>query len=243
MSYLNLGEDPTFAYFGYDSGMGWPAIGEPAPAPAPPAFPAPVFRDNCDVTGCAPAAAGQCRNIIRLAARDAIRLCIIAANRLDARHAPTVTHFRRIFGHHPDRPVPWANNRPSGETVAHRLRKVAEALHRRVVHFRCTCPAGTPVTRNAQITDAERNVIQLCNRFWARPDLPPLSNRFYRAGVILHEMLHLLYRGFFYHHGQHPSGDPERHRDNSHCYEAFVLLANGHTPEPGDITACAARPF
>jgi hypothetical protein len=57
---------------------------------------------------------------------------------------------------------------------------------------------------------------------------------------VLHETLHLLYQPFFHHLGQ--GGDPERRRDNAHCYEAFVLCACGYTPEQGDIDACRARP-
>lgn len=250
MSYLLLRQDPTLGCFGFgpgcrcshcrENGSRRLLLGEPAaPAPAPPG---PVFRLRCPA-GCPPVAAAQCRTIVWRAAADAIRLCINAANKLEAQDAPTSAHFLRIFGHPPSRPVPWAGNRSSGATVAHRLRKVAEALHGRVVHFRCTCP-GAPAGTNARTNAAvERNVINLCARFWNRADAGlPLSNRFFRAGVVLHEMLHLLYHEFF-HHAGHPSGDPERHRDNSHCYEAFALLANGHTPEQGDLDACAARPF
>jgi len=61
------------------------------------------------------------------------------------------------------------------------------------------------------------------------------------AGVILHEMLHLLFFEFFHHPG-HPSGDPVRRRDNAHCYEAFALRVAGHAAEPGDVTACWNQP-
>jgi hypothetical protein len=242
MSYSQF--TPTLEHFGLGSNCGCsncsrPRLGEP---PAPAALPQPVFRLDCTAANCPLPTLQQCRNTVRLAAADAIRLCIRAADRLDARHGPTVVYFRRIFGHDPSRPVPWANNRPSGETVAHRLRKVAEALHRRVVHFECVCP-GAPAGVNGRTNAAvDPNIIRLCARFWNRVATPALNNRNFRAGVILHEMLHLIYHQFF-HHAGHPSGDPERHRDNSHCYEAFVLLANGLNPEQGDLNACAARPF
>ncbi|HEY8224575.1 MAG TPA: hypothetical protein VIG25_04805 [Pyrinomonadaceae bacterium] len=216
--------------------MSYIQLGEPAQ------FPIPVFRLDCTAANCPLPTLADCRTALRQATADAIRLCVTAANKLDARDPDTVRHFRRIFGHDPSRPVPWANNQPSGDTVAHRLRKVAEALHGRVVHFGCNCP-GAPAGRNAQTNAAVNpNLINLCARFWNRVATPTLSNRSFRAGVILHEMLHLLYSQFF-HHAGHPSGDPERHRDNSHCYEAFVLLANGLNPEADDLNACAARPF
>jgi len=66
-----------------------------------------------------------------------------------------------------------------------------------------------------------------------------------RAGVVLHEMLHLLYWVFFGHRANLPRpGDPEeRRRDNSHCYEAFALEVAGRAADPRDIAACGARPY
>ncbi len=243
MSYAQAVRESTLGFFGSGSNCGCsncsrPRLGEPAPA----ALPRPVFRLDCTAANCPLPTLQQCRDTVRLAAADAIRLCIRAAERLDAAHPGTVAHFVRIFGHRPTRPVPWANNRPSGEIVAHRLRRVAEALHGRVVHFQCVCP-GAPAGVNGRTNAAvDPNIIRLCARFWNRVATATLNNRNFRAGVILHEMLHLIYHQFF-HHAGHPSGDPERHRDNSHCYEAFVLLANGLNPEQGDLDACAARPF
>jgi hypothetical protein len=242
MTYIQAASAPAPGYLGSGSNCGCSkcsGLGEPQ---APPALPQPVFRLDCTAANCPLPTLAQCQNTVRLAAADAIRLCIRAAERLDAAHPATVAHFIRIFGHPPTRLVPWANNRPSGETVAHRLRRVAEALHGRVVHFDCACP-GAAAGVNAQTNfAADPNIIHLCARFWNRVATAALNNRSFRAGVILHEMLHLIYSQFF-HHAGHPSGDPERHRDNSHCYEAFVLLANGLNPEQGDLDTCAARPF
>jgi hypothetical protein len=201
----------------------------------------PVFRLECP-TGRPPALAAQCRNTVYVAAREAIRLCVSAASKLDTRDGATVNHFVRSFGHDPSRPVPWGGNRASGAIVAYRLRKVAEGLHGRVVHFRCVGPGARAPVNARTNWQAEPNVINLCARFWNPPAALPLPVLSFRGGVILHEMLHLLFHSFF-HHAGHPSGDPERHRDNSHCYEAFTLLADGKRPEQGDLDACARRPF
>jgi hypothetical protein len=150
----------------------------------------------------------------------------------------------RLFGHRPDRPVPWANNQESGATVAHRLRKVAEALQRRGTSYRCVacgtstvleCPLDAPtIPCPVNATAVRPNTITLCPRFWQQSAV-------WRAGILIHETLHLIYNEFFHHVG-HPSGDPERRRDNAHCYEAFALLVNGHTPDPCDICRCRRRP-
>ena len=244
MSYMHSREEPVVGSPGFGPARRCAQCGSNTSSPPflgeAPALPTPVFRVECP--GCPPATTTQCQNVVYTAVREAIRLCINAATRLDAREPTTVNHFRRIFGHDPSRPVPWAGNTASGATVAIRLRAVAEGLHSRVVHFRCFC-TGAGAGVNAQ-TDwaAEHNVINLCTRFFNPPATLPLPVLSFRGGVIVHEMLHLLYSTFF-HHAGHPSGDPERHRDNSHCYEAFALLADGKQPEAGDLTACANRPF
>ena len=202
----------------------------------------PPFRLECDA-GCPPLPANRCRAIVCRAALDAISLAANAAAALEATPpAPeTVRLFRAFFGHPPSRPVPWAGNRPSGQTVAHRFRRCAQELAGgRTVTYRCV--TNCPATRNA-VTNAalEPSVIRLCPRFFNRPAGQPLGNQFFRGGVVLHEMLHLLYHQFFHHPG-HPSGDPERRRDNAHCYEAFALRVAGHAAEPQDVAACRNRP-
>jgi hypothetical protein len=180
---------------------------------------------------------------------SAIFLCTNAANKLEAspRDPATVRIFRSFFGHDPSRPVTWANNKESGLSVAHRFRKVAEALRARGTMYRCDACAGSPTT-NAFVTPAtERNVIFLCPRFWSLAHLAPLTDRqrrFFRAGIVLHEMLHLLYSSFFRHLTVPPRPDDpqERRRDNSHCYEAFALRLAGHRVDPADLTSCRGRP-
>jgi hypothetical protein len=207
-----------------------------------PAVSAPVFRLEC-VPGCAPAAANQCRAMVRRAVRDAIALANAAATKLEAAtpDAETVRLFRAFFGHHPSRPASSDPSRSSGNLVAFRFRKCAEELGGgRVMTFRCAaaCPAGRNASTNGNISAI---VMTLCPRFFNRPAGQPLGNQFFRAGVVLHEMLHLLFTSFFHHQG-HPSGDPERRRDNAHCYEAFALRLAGHAAEPGDVAACRNRP-
>jgi hypothetical protein len=104
------------------------------------------------------------------------------------------------------------------------------------------CITSCPTTVNAR-TNAARDpsLIQLCPRFFNPPAGLPLRNEFFRAGTLLHEMLHLLYHQFF-HHPRHRSGDPVRRRDNAHCYEAFALQLARHTPVRGDVAGCRRQP-
>lgn len=231
-----------FARFGFGQPLlmqrevpGYAFIGEPS-APA-----GPVFRLECP-TGCAPIAAAQCRAVLRRAIVAAIFLADNAASKLEAspRDSETVRLFRFFFGHDPSRPVPWADNRESGASVARRLRTVAEALRRRGVLFRCNaaCSAGVIASANAGV---DPNRITLCAGFWNPPAGLPLSAEAFRAGVIIHEMLHLLYHQFF-HHAGHPSGDPERRRDNAHCYNNFAWRVAGHGAVAASVAQCTGRP-
>lgn len=151
------------------------------------------------------------------------------------------SRFKSYFGHDPFRPVDWANNRSSGAIVAQRLRSVSKELGGgRRLTFICECPGGSQ--SNAITNQAfEPNVIRLCENFWG-----PLSGHgvsslmVFQSGVIIHEMMHILYNSFFHHPG-HESGDPERRRDNAHCYEAFVLRAAGYRPDQNDVHLCHSR--
>ena len=90
----------------------------------------------------------------------------------------------------------------------------------------CCAPGG-----NAWFHDDLRNTINLCPGFWNPPaDLPSgLSTLRFRAGVLVHEMLHMLY---------------EHLRDAGHgrirvaCYEAFVLHVNWIPPSPSVMLWC-----
>lgn len=220
--------------------VGW--FGEPAIGPT-----APAFRFICPA-GCAPHAANECLAIVRRAVQDAIWLAENAAAKLIAREIEALRLFRFFFGD-PLLPVPWANNRPAADLVADRFRRVAEGFRKRVPHIRCSTDAGCnaftePRAAPSQTNPLPRNTIFLCPPFWSAA-IPGTVPRFWRAAVLLHEMLHLLYWQFFGHQVNLPRpGDPEeRHRDNSHCYETFALRVAEHGADPSDVTACRARPF
>jgi Lysine-specific metallo-endopeptidase len=209
----------------------------------------PVFDILCP-TGCSPIATADCSKVLRQAIQAAIQLSSNAVSKLeastklkpsdrDAKTAETARLFRFFFGHDPARPVAWADNKASGAIVAHRFQKVAEELGGgRKIIFRCdaSCDAGT----NAYVANPNPNsTIILCPRFWIAPvaSRPGLPRQFFRAGIILHEMLHLLYNDFFRHPGN-SSGDPVKRRDNAHCYEAFALRASGFGADRADVRQC-----
>jgi hypothetical protein len=227
--------------------------------PSPPAQPAgPVFDVQCpDPPGCPPVAAGQCRAVLRQAIIEAIKLANNAASKIqaatklepskrDAETKKTADLFKFFFGHDPTRPVPWAGNEASGTSVAYRFRAVARELGggRRIV-FRCLVArpgcADDDLTccspdANAWVNQAiVPNVVHLCALFWNPPaGLRGLPPPYYRAGVLIHEMLHLLFQDFLLHS---PPGRP-----NAHCYEAFALRIAGFGADPFDVRQCRARP-
>ena len=51
----------------------------------------------------------------------------------------------------------------------------------------------------------------------------------FRAGIILHETLHVIYD---------PINDAGAHRANAHCYEAFAMRAAGHAAASTDVRQC-----
>jgi hypothetical protein len=212
----------------------------------------PVFDIQCpNPPGCPPVAAGQCRAILRQAIIGAIKLANGAAIKVDkatkiepakrdAETRETARLFMFFFGHDPSHPVSWAGNEPSGVSVAKRFLAVASELGggRRIV-FRCGCPGAGAGVRARTNQAAEPNVVNLCARFWnPPPGLRGLPAAYFRAGVILHETLHIYFHEFF-HHAGHPSGDPERRRDNAHCFEAFALRVAGFGADPQDVRQCS----
>jgi hypothetical protein len=204
----------------------------------------PAFRFFC-AAGCAPRPVGECLGIVRRTIREAIRLADNAAAKLEARDTEAMRLFRFFFGN-PERSV---DGRPAADVVAARFRAAANGFRKRVPHIRCgvvgagasDCGTenafGVPRRAPSAAIPLPRNTITLCPPFWAlRPHL--------QAGVMLHEMLHLLFWEFFGHQVSLPRpGDPEeRRRDNSHCFEAFALRVAGHGADPLDVQACTARP-
>lgn len=216
-------------------------FGEPAIRPTVPAF-----RFICPA-GCAPHVANECQAIVRRGIQDAIWLAENAAAKLKARDNEAVRLFRFFFGD-PSRPVTWANNRPAADLVADRFSAVAHGFRTRVPHIRCSTRADCnafvqPRAAPSAANPLPRNTIFLCAPFWSAA-IPRTVPRFWRAAVLLHEMLHLLFWEFFGHQINLPRpGDPEeRRRDNSHCYEAFALRIAEHGADPADVRACTERP-
>lgn len=140
----------------------------------------------------------------------------------------TARLFTFFFGHDPNLPIPWANNQPSGANVAVRYRWAAEALVKRGMRYRCACP-GAPATRRGQTRHGDDHV-DLCNAFWNVPAGLRMDAEAFRAGVILHEILHVIIEPV------DDGGSPRR--ANAHCYEAFAMRVAGHAADPSDVRQC-----
>jgi hypothetical protein len=233
------------------------------PLPGVP-IPGTIHRLVCPA-GCPPLAAAQCVPIVRQAIFEAINLANNAADKLAAptkiepsKRDPkkdkvaieTARLFAAFFCHDPSRPVSWAGNEASGVSVAKRFRAVAKNLggpEARRITFRCDPHCG-PCQRAHTNQHDEPNIINLCALFWnPPPGMPGLPAEGFRGGVILHEMLHVLYTDFF-HHAGHPHANEHR-RNNAYCFRAFALRAKGYGQDqaapPGCATAlstCTDRP-
>lgn len=140
--------------------------------------------------------------------------------------------FLFFFRHDPNHPIPWAGNTPSGVNVAHRLRKAAEALEKRGLRYRCACP-GAGAARRGQAAPGDTH-IDLCNAFWNVPAGLRMDAETFRAGVILHETLHVIYDSI---------NDAGAHRANDHCYEAFAMRAANHAADRADVRSCRPDRF
>ena len=178
----------------------------------------------------------------------------------------TAGFFITFFGHDPRTPVSWADNMASGDSVARRLEAVARELRGsakggRTITFRVCAGCGPGIEPNngndccrngkragtCQNTTAcphpTPNVITLCPPFWNPPAQRGLPPEGFRGGVILHEMLHILYTNFFHHHYPPGSSTTERRRNNAHCFRAFALRATGYGQDNDAISGCTDRPF
>jgi hypothetical protein len=212
---------------------------------------APVFDFPLPCAECTLPTPAECRTALRQAILRAITLATNAADKIQAaisvapaaRNADarrTARFFRCFFGHDPSHQISWAGNEESGVSVVKRFRAVANELNggRRVI-FQCR-PAragcGEDLTccdpnDNAWVHTALRNTVNLCPPFWA-------ANRDIRAGIIIHEMLHILYPHL---------RDAGQGRIRNACYEAFALTLAGVAPSPFDVcncrgTACPPNP-
>jgi hypothetical protein len=172
----------------------------------------------------------------------------------------TADLFTSIFCHGPGRLVD--DKLSSGASVADRFRKVARELRGsakggRTITFRSCAGCGPGIEANNCCDVGERahtcqntttcphptpNVITLCAPFWNPPPQRGLPPEGFRGGVILHEMLHILYTNFFHHHYPPHSRTTERRRNNAHCFRAFALRATGYGQDNDAILGCTGRP-
>ena len=195
-----------------------------------------------DAATCPPAGFtnAQATRVVRRAIAVAIGIAKSAAAKLDSIEQKRVSGqprseadkkvaklFLFFFRHDPNHPIPWADNKPSGVNVAHRLRKAAEALVKRGIHYRCACP-GAPADQRGQAVPGGVH-IDLCNAFWTVPAGLHMDAETFRAGVILHEALHVIFDTI---------NDAGAHRANDHCYEAFAMRASGHGADRTDVCQC-----
>jgi hypothetical protein len=199
--------------------------------------------------GCPPLTEENFNRIVRQAVVEAIKLANNAASKLEAVVAvsramrdkeaqETARLYAFFFCHDPSTPVPWAGNEPSGTTVAKRFRAIARELGGgRRIRFRCD-PNCHPTTRAHTDQLHEPNVINLCPLFFNPPAQPGLPPEGFRGGVVLHEMLHVLFTSFF-HHG---IARGERRRNNAHCFRNFALRAMGYGQDNFAIHSCTDLP-
>ena len=219
-------------------------------------FGAPVFDVVCpNPPGCAPVAPAGCRAAVRDAVAEAIRLANNAAAKIEAAIAvppaargaeaqQTAKFFTFFVGHDPAHPITWAGNDESGVSVAIRFRSVAKELNGgRRVTFVCrptqavcadndlTCCSTND---NAWFSAGVPNSVTLCAGFWNPPanlrGLPALN---FRAAIIIHEMLHMLFEFL---------RDVGHGRARACCYEAFALRAAGFGADPFDVCQCRGTP-
>jgi len=195
----------------------------------------PVFDIKCDACSGGP----HCDTVLSEAIIQAIQLARRAADKLDAaigvepwqrdeESMKTARLFTEIFCHDPSLPIPWADNSPSGATVAYRFRAVARELDGgRRIHFVCLPTVSVCTTQSCCPDEFARaregEPIVLCDNFWQDPDIEGLPAASFRGAILIHEMLHFLFaapRGGM-------GGDWGPRRVNPTCYEQFVLRVNG----------------
>jgi len=175
----------------------------------------------------------------------------------------TARLFHAFFCHDPSSVFPGDVGQPSGAIVAQRFRAVAHELGAgRRVRFECQqtidncnfatcCGAG-----DFSFFENGLSTIFLCARFWdARslaelggrplgglndPRLKLVKQRFpglpeedRRAGIIIHEMLHILFD---------LGDDASPRRFDAHCYAAFALRVNGYGGDPTAVRQCLGGP-
>jgi hypothetical protein len=135
--------------------------------------------------------------------------------------------------------------------------------------FRLECAAGCPplaanrcravvrqanvdaieLARNAAMalesTPPSREAARLFRAFFghdpSRP-VPWAGNRFFRGGVVLHEMLHLLYHQFFHHAGRHGAAIRSGGATTPTATRRSRYSSPGMSPSPATSLGAAAGP-
>ena len=195
-----------------------------------------------------PVHGGACRAVVFDALVEAIKLARSTADKVDAAVAmppdargkeekETARLYKFFFCHDPSKYISWAGG-PSGTTVSTRLRAVANELDggRRIL-FECRPNGGC----NAFTVPGVHSTVFLCPPFWAVQGLPGLPEVNRRAATIIHEMLHNLYDLDDFTRFNNPA-QPTPRRFDAHCYEAFLLRANGYGSDQTDVQACRHAP-
>jgi hypothetical protein len=208
--------------------------------------PGPVFDIDC--AGCP---IRDCKPALQRAMVEAVRLAQNAATKLEAaisveRSArdkdakKTARVFQSFFCHDPSLPIPWADNQPSGLSIAKRLRSVARELGGgRRIQFVCLPTAKACTTATCCANEIARarpgEPWVLCEEFWKESDLDDLPTVDLRAGVLIHEMLHFLFAP-----NLHGGGIIDRgpSRGVADCYESFVLQINDLVALRGKCKRC-----
>jgi hypothetical protein len=158
----------------------------------------------------------------------------------NAEQNETARLFRFFFRHDPLHQIRGPALEDSGVSIAKRFRAVARELDGgRRVSFDCRPDregCGQDLTccdpdNNAWFHPGVPNSVTLCSGFWnPPPTLRGLPQRTYRAAIIVHEMMHMLFHGVI--------GDTVPGRPLAACYEAFALRVAGFGADRFDVCAC-----
>jgi len=192
------------------------------------------YRFNCAGNCPLPGGIAECRRVYRADLAQAIKMARKAARMVANPTQRVGDIYQRIFGHRPNRPVPWAGNARSGSITVKRLRLAASALEKGFFPIACGPCDGFPNANALTTVDGPRTRIEICENYWSNTD------RSIRAGILIHETLHAY---FEFINDQRDADTPTTvRRTNAHCYEALVMLLHGITPDDTDTTMCRDTP-
>jgi hypothetical protein len=188
---------------------------------------------------CGPCLIQDCKPALRKAMCTAVRLANSAADKLEAASTTrrdgdaeqTARIFLSLFCHDPSLFIPWAGE-ASGLNIAKRLRAAARELGggRR---FFYKCP---PTAKQCDTTTccpdefARARDGFLCKGFWEDSEIDAVPTVVARAGILIHEALHLLFPMI------QDRFSPSR--ATAACYETFVLRVHGFPALRGTCKKC-----